>query len=51
MDIKRIAIFFEDSRLWLGASGRWRAEKGCLDGNKERFVQIESVWFVKTFGV
>ena len=27
-----------DSRLWLGANGRRRAEKGCLGGDKERFV-------------
>ena len=46
-----MAVFFADSRLGLGGNGRWRVEKGCLDGNKERFVQIESFWFVKTFGV
>ena len=28
-----------DSRLWLGANGKWRVEKDCLDGDKERFVQ------------
>ena len=27
MDIKRIAIFFEDSRLWLGGNGRCRLRK------------------------
>ena len=29
---------FVDSRLWLGANGRWRAEKGCFECNKERPV-------------
>ena len=29
---------FADSRLWLGANGRWRAEKGCFECNKERPV-------------
>ena len=43
-----MVIFFADSRLWLGANLRclwWK--RGTWDGNKERFVQIESVWFVK----
>ena len=41
-----------DSRLWLGGNLRrlwWK--RGALDNNKERFVQKESFWFVKTFGV
>ena len=37
-----MAMFFADSRLWLGANG-WRLwwKRVALDDNKERFVQIE----------
>ena len=37
-----------DSRLWLGANLRcleWK--RIALGGNKERFVQIESFWFME----
>ena len=30
-DCKRMDVFFADSRLWLGANGRWRAEKGGFE--------------------
>ena len=36
-----------DSRLWLGANGKWRAKKSALGDDKERLVRIESFWFVK----
>ena len=47
-EIKRTALFFADSRLWLGANLRclwWK--RVVWDGNKERLVQTESVWFAK----
>ena len=47
-DDKRMAVFFADSRLWLGANLRclwWK--RVVWDGNKERLVQTESVWFAK----
>ena len=34
-------MFFADSRLWLGGNGKWKAEKGYLGDNQERFIQIE----------
>ena len=36
-----------DSRLWLGANGKWRVEKDCLNGDKERFVRMDSFWFAE----
>ena len=47
-EIKRTALFFADSRLWLGANLRClRWKRIALGGNKERFVQIESFWFME----
>ena len=46
-EIKRIAVFFADSRLRgveMG-SGGWK--RVALDSNKERFVQKNGFWFVK----
>ena len=41
-------VFFADSRLWLGANLRClRWKRIALGGNKERFVQIESFWFME----
>ena len=48
MDIKRIAIFFEDSRLWLGANLRcWEWKRIALDSDKERFWKKKGFWLVK----
>ena len=51
MDIKRIAIFFEDSRLWLGGNLWCSLQKRvAFEGDKERLVRIESFLFVKKVG-
>ena len=31
-----MTVFFANSRLWLGANGRWRVEKGCFGGQYGR---------------
>ena len=39
--LKEKPYSFADSRLWLGGNGKWKAEKGYLGDNQERFIQIE----------
>ena len=46
--IKRIAVFFANSRLRVVRMGRWGAEKDCFwIAIKERFVQIKGFLYVK----
>ena len=45
--IKRIAVFFEDSRLRVVGMGSGGWKKIALGGNKERFVRKKGFWFVK----
>ena len=47
-EIKRTALFFADSRLWLGANLRrlwWK--RVALESDKEGLVQKKGLWFVK----
>ena len=46
-EIKRIAVFFENSRLRVVRMGGGGWKRGALDGKKERFVQKKGFWFVK----
>ena len=47
-DCKRRALFFTNSRLWLGAKGRrlwWK--RASLGGDKKGLVQMDGFWFAK----
>ena len=46
-EIKRIAVFFADSRLRVVRMGDGGWKRVALDGKKERFVQKKGFWFVK----
>ena len=45
--IKRIAVFFVDSRLRVVRMGDGGWKRATLDSNKERFVRKKGFWFVK----
>ena len=40
-------MFFADSRLWLGANGKWSAEKGCFGWRQERFSTNENIFSLR----
>ena len=46
-EIKRIAVFFADSRLRVVGMGSGGWKRVALDGKKERFVKKKSFWLVK----
>ena len=46
-EIKRIAVFFADSRLRVVRMGGGGQKRVILGGNKERFVRIKGFLYVK----
>ena len=48
--IKRIAVFFVDSRLRVVRMGGGGWKRISLDNKKDRFVQKKDFWFVKMGG-
>ena len=45
--IKRIAVFFVDSRLRVVEMGGGGQKRIALGGNQERFLQKKGFWYVK----
>ena len=50
-EIKRIAVFFADSRLRVVGMGSGGWKRGVLDGNRKRLVRMENFLVCKSRGL